>query len=149
MVEMLMRKTVGALEPETMEGAEYLQKISLGTVVVASVRDPRRRSVRQHALFFAVLNKVWENQDYYKTAEALRHALLIKLGYVDHYAFKDGTAFAVPRSMSFAKMDAAEFSKLMDDALTFLTTEVIPGMNKDELLAEVEQMLGYSEVAPC
>lgn len=148
-MQVLMRKTVGGCEPETLESAEYLRRIPTGTVFPADIKDPRRRSTRQHNLFFAVLNKVWENQDYYKTAEALRHALLIKLGYVDHYAFKDGTAFAVPRSMSFAKMDAAEFSKLMDDALIFLTTEVIPGMNKDALLAEVEQMLGYSEVASC
>lgn len=145
-MQVLMRKTVGGCEPETLEGAEYLRRISTGTVFPCDIKDPRRRSTRQHNLFFAVLHKVWENQDYYKTSEALRHALLVRLGYVDHYAFKDGTAFAVPHSMSFAKMEQAEFSKLMDEALIFLTTEAIPGMDKAALMREVEQMLGYANV---
>ena len=144
-MQILLRKTMGGCEPETLEGAEYLHRIPAGTVFPADIKDPRRRSTRQHNLFFAVLHKVWENQDYYKTSEALRHALLVRLGYVDHYAFKDGTALAVPHSMSFAKMEQAEFSKLMDEALTFLTTEVIPGMNRETLMREVEGMLGYAD----
>lgn len=148
-MQILMRKTIGGCEPETLEGAEYLRRIPVDTVFPADIKDPRRRSTRQHNLFFGVLNKVWENQSAFPTVDALRHALLIRLGRVDHYSLKDGTAFAVPRSMSFAKMEQAEFSKLMDDALTFLTTEVIPGMDRAELMAEVENMLGYSEAGSC
>jgi hypothetical protein len=55
---------------------------------------------------------------------------------------RDGTAFAVPKSMAFTKMDPATFSKFMDEALTFLTTEVIPGLNREDLMREVEEMLG-------
>lgn len=143
-MQVLLRKTVGGCEPETLEAAEYLSKIAAGTVFPADIKDPRFRSVRQHALFFGVLNKVWENQDYYKTVDALRHALMVKLGRVDHYAFKDGTAVAVPQSISFAKMDQAEFTKLMDDAMAVLVTEVIPGMDSAALMKEVEEMLGYA-----
>lgn len=141
-MEVLMRRTVRGFEvhPEG-EGPEALRKIPLGTVLPVEFRDPRRRSGAHHRWFFALLNKVWANQDYFKSADHLRHALLIRLGHYDEVKLKDGRVVQIPHSMAFHKMERDEFDKFAADCVKFLTTEVIPGLPESDLRREVEEML--------
>ena len=53
MVEVLMRKDFGGLQPDSETAYKVLGKIGTGAVVTVDVKDPRRRSVKQHSLFFA------------------------------------------------------------------------------------------------
>lgn len=141
-MEILMRRTVRGFEvhPEG-EGPEALRKIPVGTILPVEFRDPRRRSGAHHRWFFALLNKVWANQQYFKSVEHLRHALLVRLGYCDEVRLKDGRTVHVPHSMAFARMPRDEFEKFAADAVKFLTEEVIPGLPASDLRREVEEML--------
>ena len=142
MVEVLMRRTMGGLAPETeSEAVPVLQRIAIGTLLAVDVKDTRRRSVRHNAWFFALLNKVWSNQNYFKSVEHLRHALLVRLGYCDETRLKDGRIIYTPHSMAFAKMPREEFEKFAADAVKFLCEEVIPGLPESDLRREVEEML--------
>lgn len=137
-----MRRTVRGFEvhPEG-EGPEALRKIPLGTVLPVEFRDPRRRSTQHHRWLFALLNKVWANQEYFKSVGHLRHALLIRLGHYDEVKLKDGRVLQIPHSMAFHKMTRDEFDTFAAAAVKFLTEEVIPGLPASDLRREVEEML--------
>jgi len=135
MVEVLMRKDFGGLKPDSETAFKVLGKIGTGTVVTVDVKDPRRRSVQQHRLFFALLNRAFDNQEYYPTLDMFRYALTVRLGYFEKFKFLDGEVIPIPKSLAFANMTHEEFSKFMDEAAAAI--EEMLGMGKDELLAEV------------
>ena len=135
MVEVLMRKDFGGLKPDSESAYKVLGKIGAGAVVTVDVKDPRRRSVQQHRLFFTLLNRAFDNQEYYPTLETFRYALTVRLGYFEKFKFLDGEVILIPKSLAFANMTREEFSRLMDDAAAAI--EEMLGMGKDELLAEV------------
>ena len=135
MVEVLMRKDFGGLKPDSESAYKVLGKIGAGAVVTVDVKDPRRRSVQQHRLFFTLLNRAFDNQEYYPTLEMFRYALTVRLGYFEKFKFLDGEVILIPKSLAFANMTREEFSRLMDDAAAAI--EEMLGMGKDELLAEV------------
>ena len=145
MAQVLMRRTIGGLTAEAEgEAVTVLQRIPIGSAVVADIRDPRRRSSAYERWFFCLLNKVWANQDYYKTVTNLRHALLIKLGYVDRYEFRDRTVLTFPKSMQWHKMGREDAEKFMNDAVKFMCSEIIPGMDENDLRREIDEMIGPS-----
>ena len=135
MVEVLMRKDFGGLKPDSESAYKVLGKIGAGAVVTVDVKDPRRRSVQQHRLFFTLLNRAFDNQEYYPTLETFRYALTVRLGYFEKFKFLDGEVILIPKSLAFANMTREEFSRLMDDAAAAI--EEMLGMGKDELLADV------------
>lgn len=142
MTHVLMRRSLSGLSVEgESEGWQALGRIPVGTLMVVDVKDPRRRSVRHNSWFFALLTKVQQNQNYFKSVEHLRHALLIRLGHYDEVKMKDGRTIQIPHSMAFHKMPREEFEKFAADAVKFLCEEVIPGLPESNLRREVEEML--------
>ena len=135
MVEVLMRKDFGGLKPDSESAYKVLGKIGAGAVVTVDVIDARRRSVQQLRLFFTLLNRAFDNQEYYPTLEMFRYALTVRLGYFEKIKFLDGEVIPIPKSLAFANMTHGEFSKFMDEAAAAI--EEMLGMGKDELLAEV------------
>lgn len=147
MTEILCRRTIGGLAPEgESEAVDVLRHIAIGTLVVCDVRDPRRRSTAFHRWFFTLLNKVHANQDYFKTVDHLRYALLCRLGYVDRIVLRGGREVTVPKSMSFAKMNREEFDRFAEAAIKFICEEVIPGMEPTALRTEIEEMVGITSL---
>ena len=73
------------------------------------------RSPRAHRSFFAMLSGVLHNlpEDMpYTTVDELRGALLMEAGYSERITNFDGEVIQVPRSMSWGKMDQAEFDEV-------------------------------------
>ena len=135
MVEVLMRKDFGGLKPDSESAYKVLGKIGSGEIVTVDVKDHKRRSVQQHRLFFALLNRAFDNQEYYPTLEMFRYALTVRLGYFEKFKFLDGEVIPIPKSLAFANMTHEEFSNFMDKAAEAIG--VMLGMDKVELLAEV------------
>ena len=127
------------LVPADRMAAEDLAKLPLGRPV--AVEAKRARSVQHNRLFFALLRKVVENMDGV-TENALRSWLKVQLGYVEHMPLGFGRSYAAPSSMSFDAMPQDEFNAFFDKSVALICSEVIPGLGKPELLAEVEAMLG-------
>ena len=146
MVEILLRRTVGGAAAENADGQAVLARFPIGMLFPADVSDPRRRSGQYHRFFFALINKVWENQTYYKTAEHLRKALLIRLGHCANYSYKNGQPIYIADSMSFTKMTTVEAERFMSEAIKFLCEEVIPGLEPNALRREIEEMIGGPSV---
>lgn len=129
---MIFRRIHNGLIPIDDDALAFLNALAYGADVVMKCLLKRQRSVRQHRLFFAMLKRVFENQDYYPTLDALRHELLIKLGRIDSYEAKDGTLRIIPKSIAFGNMTQEDFQSLMNDTIDFLCKDVVPHWPRTE-----------------
>lgn len=107
-----------------------------------TVRISRTRSAKQHRLFWALMQKSVENHPYYLRPEQLVEWLKIRLGYVEEIMFHDGQMLTKVSSISFGAMGQDDFRKFFDLAVHIIVTEVLTGTHTDDLLREIEQMLG-------
>jgi len=136
-----MRRRALKLEPVTPYEEDLLAELPEGRDLTVEIK--RQRSVRQNNFFRALLRKVVENHNTYNTPDQLILWLKVRLGYVDEIKFHDGGTFFVAKSTSFNSMGQDEFRMFFDQVLQLITTEVIVGINTEELVREVELMMGY------
>lgn len=134
-----------ALVPTDDRGAELLAKIPLGEDVAVQIR--RGRSLPQHRLFWAVLQHVAKSSQW-ETPERLLVALKIRLGRYDLMTLPAGKVVPVPHSISFSEMTQDAFQQFMDSAIGLICSEVIPGMDSAQLIAEAQHALGIRAAEP-
>ena len=140
-ITLTMRRKGLKLEPVTPYEEDILAGVPEGKDLTVEIK--RQRSVRQNNFFRALLRKVVENTDDYQTPEQLLLWIKVRLGLVDEVKFHDGGVFFIARSTSFNAMGQDDFTKLFDQVLHLICSEVIPGLDSDALLYEVEMMMGY------
>lgn len=136
----IMRRKAAKLEPVTEVDRELLLEIPEGADL--TVRVSRSRSPRQHRLFWALLQIVVDNHDYYKRPEQLLEWLKVRLGYVEETVWHDGQVWFRTKSISFASMGQDQFRKFFTESLDVITAEVIEGIDREAILTEMSMMLG-------
>lgn len=133
------RKTIGGLKPADPIAEEAYQAIPLGGEVFA---EPKRsRSIGHHRKFFALLKLVYENQEHYKSMDELLVAFKVALGHCYPIHLRSGQVAYVPKSISFAKLDQIGFDEFWDKACTLIVTKFLPGVNREELEAQVMELV--------
>lgn len=124
---------------------QQYKKLSLGSDVRVRVTMPR--NIRFHRKFFALLQLVFDNlpedlqhdRNIY-SVEALLAAIKIDMGYYSNVRVSGRNVIKL-RSISFAKMDEAQFSRFYDLAVTHILHSYLPGTDRNVLLQEVEQFI--------
>ncbi|KKL59225.1 hypothetical protein LCGC14_2217480 [marine sediment metagenome] len=134
----IMVKRLGALRPTDDSGTEALQKIGDGELVKVSWSRPR--NIRFHRKFFAMLQIILANQEHYKSMDDLLDVCKLRIGHVRIVETAKGIE-RFPASISFANMDETEFSAFYDRAVDWVLREVLPGLQRQHLDAEVEAEL--------
>lgn len=122
--------------------AALCEGIGIGAEVAADIVKPR--SGRQHRLFMALLRVVFENQEFYKTFDAMRFAVMVRLGFVDEVVMHNGEVHLSPRSVAFDSMEGAEFARVMEATVGLICTEIIPALDthgKHEIVNRAYEML--------
>lgn len=98
----------------------------------------KKRNVKFHRKYFALLKLCFENQNDYHIFEHLRRDLTIISGYYDEVVNKiTGEVYKVPKSIQFSKMGENEFNELYND-----TKEIISkwlGISHEQIQEEIEQ----------
>ena len=138
MVRFLAAKVLGSLRPVDEQGESILRHVGQGEIV--SLELVRPRNVRHHAKLFALLSIVLQKQEHYKSVEDLLDVCKLSIGHCRTLMTKDGMV-KVPSSISFVSMDQDEFNSFYDRACGWVVTEVIPGLKRKDLDAEVEAQL--------
>lgn len=138
----LIRTSLG-LQASTDEDYELLHKIPMGKEVKAHITQPR--NPRFHRKFFALIRAAWDciteqQRKNLRSAEAFREQLLITSGFSEPLYDITGQKFLErAKSISFAKMDEAEFSevysKVLDTILTILTMDGVSEEQFNNILA--------------
>lgn len=114
---------------------ETAKKISLNEPI--EFEFTKKRNVKFHRKFFALLNLVFENQEQYNNIEHLRKDLIISAGYYDLRYNIDGVEIREPKSISFAKMDELEFSEVYNRVIDVVVNWL--GIDKQEIIDNVQQ----------
>lgn len=109
-----------------------------------SVTIKRPRSYRQHKFFFALLQKICENHEFYKTPEQLLIFLKVRLGYVEEVKFHNDQMWWATKSISFTTMGQDEFQKFFNASLDVIVSEIVPNLDRNDVLREVEEMVGFT-----
>ena len=130
------------LYPTHVRGHDQLAKYKLNDIVTAEVRRPRNE--RHHRLFWALISTVWEStaiQDRYASPHALAKAIELALGYFDTIKLPDGKIGYSIHSLRFESMDQAKFEEFYSRAVDVIVTQLVPHLNREDLIREVEEMV--------
>jgi hypothetical protein len=136
---LFLRSDGEKLWPRSRFDGALLAKFRRDVPLEAQLKE--RRSLPRHRLYFAVLQAVVDATGKWSNVEIMHEAVKMHLGYFEMVADLHGELRARPKSTSFAKMDEAEFREYFSAAMLAITTEVLPGMTVDDLLA-----LGHQRV---
>ncbi len=140
----IMVKRLGALRPRDNdeECIEAMRKIGDGELVKVAWTSPR--NIRFHNKLFAMLGIILANQLHYKSMNELLNVCKLGIGHV-HVVQTPKGAVCWPASISFANMDETQFSAFYERAVDWMLAEVIPGLQRQHLEAEVEaELTGFA-----
>jgi hypothetical protein len=131
-------KTLSGFRPVNEAAEKFAHKISMGTTV--ELKGSRPRNLQHHKKFFKMLDIVFENQTHYKSVEELLGICKLAIGHCDVVQTPRGPQ-RLPKSISFASMNQSQFEDFYDRSVQWVTTDVIAGLARKDLDAEVEQAL--------
>lgn len=145
-MELYCKLTANGLIPLDEYDRNLKNKLRIGHDYKVEVTVPR--NLRFHRKFFALLNLTYNNLPeqfttpnnrtaYIPSVEALLMALKIDLGLYDIIEVQ-GRKLIKLHSISFAKMDNAQFERFYDLAIMAILSKYLPGLDKNSLLQEVE-----------
>lgn len=103
------------LYPTDEESEAQLRKMKDGDEV--AVEAKRARSGPHHRWFFAMMNKIFDNQEQFKSVDNMLDAVKLELGWSDMKEKLNGDQWYEPKSISFHDMGQDEFNKFADPAI--------------------------------
>ena len=131
-----------ALYPATDEDAEMLMKMKRGEVYSCEVKMIRNYQFLKK--YFALFNLTWEylndqEQENFKTKENLRKQVEIAAGHCETvWSIKRNEFIEQSRSVSFAAIDEAEFSKIYESVKDIIFKMVLRGkISEQDFLNEL------------
>lgn len=138
MTDALWIKRGNGLFPADPVTETMLEGVGQGQTVTTD--EPRRRRNPQfHKLMMSILQKVVENTDNrYADIDDLMFELKVRTGMFKEIDTRRGVRL-VPRSISFASMSEQKFKRVSDRWLYVISTEIMPGVDPESLLAEARQ----------
>lgn len=117
-MRLLVQNTALGLIPLYDDGFDEKRKLKVGQVYQAEIKVVR--NINFHRKMWAMLNTAWallpeRTQNGFRSFEGFRAYLLVAAGFYETYYSPRLKEFVeIPRSMSFASMDDAEFSDCYD-----------------------------------
>ncbi len=128
---LFMNKGDGCLRPTRASQIEF-DKLRQGE---CRVEIKRPRNVQFHKLFYALVQLLLNNQDYYKKPEQLVNFFKRNTGLYDVFMDHKGVEHIEYKSISFSSMDDIEFNDFYS-ACVVLSIEIV-GCTESELRNEV------------
>jgi hypothetical protein len=114
---------------------EKLKKIKAGEFIECEIK--KKRNIKFHRKFFALINLVYQNQETYNNIDHLRNDLTIASGYYTQRTNLQGEVITEPKSISFASMDEHSFSEYYNKVLDAIVKYF--NFDKQLIIDNVEQ----------
>lgn len=138
-------RTLAGLVPSTDDDKRKLYSIKIGEEVGVEIRRPR--NVRFHRKFFAMLQLVFDNMPDdvavgagVACVEDLLEVVKIDLGMFDTYTVNHRMAIKT-RSISFARMDEANFEIFYNRAVRLVLEKYLQGATEEMVAEEVDNAI--------
>ena len=135
-------RTVSGLSPADDEARDLLRSIKPGSTVGLELSRPR--NIRFHRLYWGLCSAIASAIG--AQSENVSDVIKLRSGHFTVVQTKT-ERLRLPKSISFAKMDQAEFRSFFERACVVVCEEFLPHMKPGELTKQIEQMVGMEEAA--
>jgi hypothetical protein len=135
-MNILVKKTQTGLRPMYDSDFENYCKIEIGEEF--EIEYTKKRNIKFHRKFFALIKLAFENQQDYQSMERMRKKLIEVAGYYDEY--RDPITKEICKevhSISFAKMDNTEFELIYTGVKNVISDWL--GINNETIEDEINQ----------
>ena len=142
---MVTKDRMGALRAADEASTEALRSLAPGEIYRVQLTRPR--NLKMHRLFFALLTVVHSNLPdemlaKFPTVDRLLWEIKLQTGKFDLHESLGGKMVPIPKSISFARMDQAEFDSFFADAIGVVRKFIIPGISERELRDAIDEEIG-------
>jgi len=136
-MELYVVKTInGLLKPAFDEDKEKFSQFPKEGYF--EIKYTKRRNVKFHRKFFALLKIAYENQSDYRLMEDLRRDLIITSGHYEEVVNAiTGEVYKIAKSISFHNMEETEFSLIYEDVKNVIIRWL--GIDNESLENELQQ----------
>ncbi len=107
----------------------------------------QQRNAPRHRLYRVILRLVVQNTDLFVSEDSLHKTLLVGCGVVEPIMTVAGEIIMVPSSTAYDAMDEDVFKAYFDQAMNIIETNLLPGIDLDDLLKEARKQANYKEPA--
>ena len=114
---------------------EKLKKVKVGEFTEWEIK--KKRNIKHHCKFFALINMVYQNQERYNNIDDLREQLTIEAGYYKTVDNMQGEPQRKALSISFASMDQHAFDEYYNAVLDCIVKYF--NFDKQLIIDNVEQ----------
>ena len=142
MAEGVFVKHFNAFRPDDEMAESIMQTIKAGEAV--KIKVTRSRSLPHLRLYWKLMQIVWENQEIFQNKEDMEEDCRIAIGHCKEVPTRDGGVRIKALPINFNAMDQAEFNIFFNKAVNFLCSEIIPGLDSEDLKRETYELLGES-----
>ena len=111
----IVKQLDNSFKPAYDSDIEQLRKVKAGDIVECEIK--RKRNIKFHKKFFALLDLVFKNQEKYNNIDHLRKDLTIASGFYEQHITFTGQVRTEPISISFSNMKQHEFDKFYTSIL--------------------------------
>jgi len=132
----IFMRTLNGLSPYNEAASESLKGLALGAKVKVAISRPRNAG--HHDKYFAMLAKVAAAVDV--PISSLHLTVKYRAGYVTWIKTARGDVPDV-QSISWAKMNQAEFAEFYDRAVRIIAEDFFPKLPAGKLASELEEMI--------
>jgi hypothetical protein len=141
-MKLMCCRVPGGLRPLYDADELALSKVKIGDAVTIELK--KHRNPKRNALYWALISKVFDNQDRYETIDQLHNAVKLAAGIYDIIELPNGQQYRIPGSTAFDKMDETTFAQFMDRTFDLVAKHFLPGITDKELRAEIAEMIGMA-----
>ena len=135
-MKILVVKTLNGLKPAYDSDKEVFNKMPLNEIF--EIEYIKKRNVKFHKKFFALLKLAYENQSDYRFIEDMRRDLLIVSGNYDEQVCKiTGEIYKKAHSINFSNMDELQFSEVYTSVKNIICKWL--GIDNETLDEEINQ----------
>jgi hypothetical protein len=126
----------GFLKPAYNSDHELFSKIKPNEII--EIEYKKKRNVKFHRLFFALMNLAFENQEAYTILDVMRKDIIKHAGYyTERINAITGEITQEANSISFANMEETEFNKLYADCKSVISQWI--GIDNETISEEIER----------
>jgi len=117
-MKLTVKKTYLGLLPASRGEFDKLETAKFIEGELYEVEIHKKRNIKFHRKFFALINLCYENQEYYNDIEDLRKELVIDAGFSREVVTHHGEIKREALSLSFSSMDEIQFEDVYNKVLT-------------------------------
>lgn len=135
----------GNLQPYANYDREVFAELPFNKILRVNIAQ--QRSQPRHRLYRVVLRAVVKNTDLFVSEDSLHKTLLLGCGVVEPIMTTAGEIIMIPSSTAFDAMNEDTFKSYFDQAMVLISTNILPGVDIEELLAEARKEANWKEAA--